>query len=123
IEPELLLEIIGEEWKKRTDFLCDVVVGIEMHTGVSEHLRVGGLALGIAHQRQNAHRPILILSAPRRDPAALLEAATVPLHCERRFVANEVVEAAIPASCQHDLLVDKQLRRLLSRGPPDVYVL
>src|SRR6267154_6154310 len=100
VEPDLLLEIVGIQRQQRPYLFRDILIGVEMHAGIAEDLGIGRLPLRIAHDRQRLHRPILILGALRHYPTALFENAAVPLHHQRRFFTDQIVEAAVPAGRQ-----------------------
>jgi hypothetical protein len=96
----------------------DEVQGLEVEAGIAELGGIDRLLLRHRHLGQHLVRPVDVLGAHGNDEAALLQRALVPLDLDRRALLDDVVEAAIPAGGQNDLLVEQELRRLLAGRPP-----
>src|SRR5262245_45369375 len=116
VDPELLVEILRRQIGLHLG--VDEVQRVEIEPGIAELGGIDRLLLGHRHLGQHLLRPVDVLGAARNDEAALLESALAPFDLDRRALLDDVVEAAVPAGRQHDLLVEQELRGRLAGRPP-----
>src|SRR6266446_3990287 len=116
VDPELLVEVLRRQIGLHLG--VDEIQRFEVEAGVTELGGIDRLLLGHRHLGQHLLGPVGILGALRDDEAALLQRAFAPFDFDRRALLDDVVEAAVPARRQHDLLVEQKLGRLLAGRPP-----
>src|SRR6266850_1803290 len=115
VDPELLVEILRRQIGLHLGI--DEIQRFEVEAGVAELGGVHRLLLRHRHLGQHLLGPVAVLGALGDDETALLQRALAPFDLDRRALLDDVVEAAVPAGRQHDLLVEQKLRRLLAGRP------
>src|SRR5258708_9252182 len=102
VDPELLVEILRRQIGLHLGI--DEIQRFEVEAGIAELGGVDRLLLRHRHLGQHLLGPVEVLGALGDDEAALLQRALAPFDLDRRALLDDVVESAVPAGRQPDLL-------------------